>query len=182
VQSQERRPAATDIHKALAEWFPGGYARAQPDFEAALATAASGQLPWAELGADMGSVTLAAEGAPRVALRHVKLAEAPEWFKVRRSALALLMPRHKAGAQPRSPGLACPRILIMLSSVLLPSQYPLFRPGASPQELSPQELHKRVEPLLIFKSTAHPIHPAPPALPPTPPLPPRSCTSASSRC
>jgi hypothetical protein len=89
IRYEAKRPKATDIHAALAEWFPAGYSRTRPEFEKAIAAAATsageeaaGKLPWGELGRRVADMKLEVEGEPRLELRHVKLAEAPQWAKV----------------------------------------------------------------------------------------------------
>lgn len=133
VQFEDERPKATDIHKALAEWFPAGYSRTRSAFEAAVAAAAKdagGKLPWGELGRGVGERRLEVEGTPRLELRHVKLAEAPAWFKVGAS--------RRGGVGP----------------VRCDCRRRCFRPSglsrSAPRPRFAQALHKRLEPLLIF--------------------------------
>ena len=82
MKFEDRRPKATDIHKALADWFPSGYSRSREDFEAAVKAASGAALDWAGLGAQLSAERLMVEGSPRLLMQHVKLAEAPQWFKV----------------------------------------------------------------------------------------------------
>jgi hypothetical protein len=83
VRFNEKRPKATDIHKALADWFPSGYSQSKPDFLAAVAKATAGARPWGELGKVLLSEEMEVEGAPTLTVRQVNLAAAPAWFKVR---------------------------------------------------------------------------------------------------
>ena len=93
MKFEDKRPKAIDIHKELSEWFPAGYSRTREDFERAAAAGSGGggkeaagkPLAWAERGRRVGEEVLEVEGAPRLELRHVKLADAPEWFKVGRA-------------------------------------------------------------------------------------------------
>ncbi|KAI8475068.1 MAG: acyl-CoA N-acyltransferase [Monoraphidium minutum] len=79
VKYESKRPKATDIHAALKEWFPAGYSKTHAEFESALATA--GRPVWGELGRLLSEKDMDVEGAPALALRHVKLSESPAWFK-----------------------------------------------------------------------------------------------------
>lgn len=83
VRYEDKRPKALDIHECLSEWFPSGHSRTRADFEAAVASAQSASPPdWPSLGRQVGKGRLeGVEGAPALELRHVKLSEAPAWFK-----------------------------------------------------------------------------------------------------
>ncbi|GBF96691.1 histone acetyltransferase type B catalytic subunit [Raphidocelis subcapitata] len=81
VQFEDRRPKATDVHKALAEWFPSGYSRTRAEFEAAVKAASEAAPDWAGLGAQLSADRLEVGGSPKLLMQHVKLAEAPQWFK-----------------------------------------------------------------------------------------------------
>lgn len=93
MQYEDKRPKAADVAAALQEWFPAGFATDRAAFEAALKAPARGaaggkeppqqQPDWGALGRTVFAGRLEdVGGAPAIELRHVKLAEAPAWFKV----------------------------------------------------------------------------------------------------
>jgi len=84
VRFEAKRASAPDLHAALSEWFPSGYSKTQPEFESAVGAALASDPAWGQLGRQLASEVMeGVEGGPRLMVRHVKLAEAPGWFKVR---------------------------------------------------------------------------------------------------